>query len=158
MMHFLDAAVDGELLAELKDAGVLTPDAIDRIHLEMGRPECGTLSEFLLAGAGIVPEKPWLYWLIRRHGCHRFGRVILEEGEAVCTGAAPQAEDNLPYRQCTDGALLVAVLRPDRTAATAQRLAPRRLHWAAGTLAEMRDLRASWIKLRSRQPSCPVSC
>lgn len=144
MMHFIDAVPDGQLLAELKDSGVLTPDAIDRIHGEMGRPETGTLSEFLLSGAGCIPEKPWLYWLIRRHGCHRFGRVALR-GDAAAIRAEESAGDgNLPFRVCADGGLLVAVLRPDlRDALEKRRLAPRLL-WAAATLKESTDLRAAW--------------
>jgi hypothetical protein len=149
MMHFIDAAADGELLAELKDAGVLTPDVVDRIHREMGRPETGTLSEFLLAGASCVPEKPWLYWLIRRHDCHRFGRVLLHKDARESASELPPRDDNLPYRRCADGALMVALLRPDLRAATAQSLAPRRVHWAAATLSELGDLRASWHKARS---------
>ncbi len=157
MMHFIDAVPDGLLLAELKDSGVLTPDAIDRIHGEMGRPETGTLSEFLLSGAGCIPEKPWLYWLIRRHGCHRFGRVALR-GDAAGIRAEDGAGDgNLPFRVCADGGLLVAVLRPDLRAATARRLAPLRLDWAAATLAELKALGEAWRRVRAEVRQCRES-
>ena len=90
MMHFIEPAADGELMAELRDAGLLAPDAIERIDALMGRPESGTLNDFLLAGAELIPEMPWLTWLIRRHGCHRFGQVVWH-GEA-----APWAQGDLP--------------------------------------------------------------
>lgn len=152
MMHFIDAAPDGALLAELKDAGVLTPDVIDRTHGEMGRPETGTLSDFLLSGAGCIPEKPWLYWLIRRHGCHRFGRAVLH-GDAVDVAGAAE-DDNLPYRLCSDGSLLVAVLRPDLLEPTVRRLSPRPVHRAAAALSELRDLRAAWRRSRTGLSPC----
>jgi hypothetical protein len=149
MMHFTDAAIDGELLAELKDAGVLTPAVIDRIHQAMGRPESGGLNDFLLAGAELVPDGPWLSWLIRRHGCHRFGRVFRHEEAPPWIGESPPQDGNLPYRQASAGTLLVAVLRPDLRAGTSRRLAPARLHWAAGTLPELRKLRISSKKTHS---------
>jgi hypothetical protein len=141
MMHLNSADNDDSLLAELKDAEVLDPGSIERIHEAMGRPESGSLTEFLLAGADIIPGNPWLTWLIRRHGCHRFGRVSWRQGEAGW-GIAPAAMGpNLPYRRTTEGVFLVAVLRPDLLAATAKRLSPHRLLRAAGTLSELRDLR-----------------
>jgi hypothetical protein len=144
MLHFLDAAVDGEWMAELKDAGLLAPDQIDRIDELMGRPESGSLNAFLLAGADLVPEKPWLTWLIRRHGCHRYGKAAWR-GESLAWqphGIPP--DGNLPYRQGEDGALLVAVLRPDLLPATGERLQPRSWLRAAATLREMRDLHRAW--------------
>jgi hypothetical protein len=144
MLHFLDAAVDGEWMAELKDAGLLAPDQIDRIDERMGRPESGSLNAFLLAGADLVPEKPWLTWLIRRHGCHRYGAAVWR-GEPLAwqpTGIA--SDGNLPYRQCEDQRLLVAVLRPDLLPATGARLQPRSWLRAAATLREMRDLHRAW--------------
>ncbi len=75
MIHFIDSARDGELIAELRDEGVLARDVIALIDESMGRPESGTLNDFLLAGADFIPEKAWLSWLIRRYGCHRFGHV-----------------------------------------------------------------------------------
>jgi hypothetical protein len=88
-MHFLNPALDGELMAELRDTGVLAPDLIDRIEAAMGRPECGTLNDFLLAGADLIPEKPWLSWLIRRHGCHRFGRVAWHDEAGAWVRGGP---------------------------------------------------------------------
>jgi hypothetical protein len=150
MMHFAEPAVDGELMAELRDAGLLAPDVIDCIDAILGRPETGTLNEFLLAGAELVPEKPWLTWLIRRHGCHRFGRVAWPEQGAAWTRLELPEAGNLPYRECDDGSLLVAVLRPDLLEAT--RLSwPAPQHRAAATLAEMRALHAAWR-------SAPASC
>jgi hypothetical protein len=149
MMHFINSEEDGVLLGDLKDAGVLDPGTIERIHEAMGRPESGSLTEFFLAGAEFIPEKPWLYWLIRRHSCHRFGRVTwLAEDEAWAGDPVPK-DANLPYRQTPEGALLIAVLRPDFLAATAKRLAPRTLLWAAGTPVELRDLRDARRKARS---------
>jgi hypothetical protein len=145
MMHFVDRAADGELMAELRDVGLLAPDTIERIDALMGHPGAGTLNDFLLAGAEIVPEKPWITWLIRRHGCHRFGRVGWPEGAAGWAQADPAAEGNLPYRECADHSLLLAVLRPDLMAATARRWAPR-LQRAAATLSEIRALHAAWRK------------
>ena len=149
-MHFVEPAADGELMAELRDAGLLAPDVIDRIDAILGRPETGTLNDFLLAGAELVPEKPWLTWLIRRHGCHRFGRVLWPETGAAWTRVELPAAGNLPYRECDDRSLLVAVLRPDLLEET-------RLSWpgpqfpAAATLVEIRALHAAW---RSAAASC----
>jgi hypothetical protein len=148
-MHFNNAEADSGLLGDLKDAGLLDPGTLERIHESMGRPESGSLTDFLLAGAEFVPEKPWLCWLVRRHGCHRFGRVVWH-GEDVGWGAdTVPADANLPYRPTPEGNLLVAVLRPDLLAATAGRLAPRRPLWAAGTLLELRELRQAWQDARS---------
>lgn len=143
MMHFTEPAADGELMAELRDSGILAPDAIDRIDALMGRPEIGTLNEFLLAGAEIIPEKPWLTWLIRRHGCHRFGPVAWCGESAGWAQRDRPAEGNLPYRECEDHSLLLAVLRPDRLAITSAQWS-RPLHRAAATLAELRALQAAW--------------
>lgn len=141
-MHFHNPDLDAGLLGDLKDAGVLDPGVIERIHESMGRPESGSLTDFLLAGAEHIPEKPWVYWLIRRHGCHRFGRVALRAGAESWCGSVP-ADGNLPYLGTPDGTVVVAVLRPDLLAATAARLAPRPILPAAGTLRELRDLRSS---------------
>ena len=149
MIHFLDPQADGELLAELKDEGVLTPDVIARTEASMGRPESGTLNAFLLAGADFIPERTWLAWLIRRHGCHRFGRVLWDDGAAAWAARGLPADGNLPYRTCPDGAVLVAILRPDLSAATGTRLKPARMHPAAATLAEIRALAFAWAE---RQP------
>jgi hypothetical protein len=149
MMHFVNADDDGGLLAELKDAEVLDPGSMEQIHELMGHPESGSLTEFLLAGANVIPVNPWLYWLIRRHGCHRFGRVSLHAEEAGDGRAQAPMDANLPYRRTPGGALLVAVLRPDLMAATAKRLAPNRALWAAGTLPEIRDLREAWLRAGS---------
>jgi hypothetical protein len=143
MMHFAEPAADGELMAELRDAGILAPDVIDRIDALLGRPETGTLNEFLLAGAEIIPEKPWLTWLIRRHGCHRFGRVGWRGEKAAWAQRDRPKEGNLPYRECEDHSLLLAVLRPDLLEITSRQW-PAPLHRAAATLTELRDLQAAW--------------
>jgi hypothetical protein len=130
-------------MAELKDAGLLAPDVIDRIDAILGRPETGTLNEFLLAGAGVIPERPWLTWLIRRHGCHRFGRVAWQGEGAPWAQSEPTEPGNLPYRECDDRSLLVAVLRPDLLGETERRW-PGPQHRAAATLAEIRALHAAW--------------
>jgi len=143
MMHFAEPAADGELMAELRDAGLLAPDVIERIDLLLGQPETGTLNDFLLAGAEVIPEKPWLTWLIRRHGCHRFGRVAWDGAAAGWSQMEMPREGNLPYRECAGSSLLVAVLRPDLMAATARQWPVPQLR-AAATLAEMRALHAAW--------------
>jgi hypothetical protein len=141
MLHFRDAAADGEWMAELKDAGLLAPDQIDRIDALMGRPETGTLNEFLLAGAELVAEKAWLSWLIRRHGCHRYGQAVVRDPVSAWPAHDPvPADGNLPFRQCEDRTLLVAVLRPDFLPATGARLPAQSWHPAAATLREVRDL------------------
>jgi hypothetical protein len=142
-MRFVRTNAEESLFADLRDAGVVTPDTINRIDEAMGRPEGTTLDEFLLAGADHIAEADWLYWLIRRHGCHRFGRVRRDPASPRIFPDTPSAELNLPYRTCADGSLLVAVLRPDLREATRERLEGRRLHWAAATLREVRDLRAA---------------
>ena len=147
MMHFIDAATDGRLMAELRDEGVLAPDVISRIDEAMGRPESGTLSDFLLAGAAHIPGKPWLTWLIRRHGCHRFGRVAWAGDAQEWACGNPPPGPNPPYRSCPDGSLLVAILRPDLVDATDARFAPRRLHRAAATPVEVAALRSAWRRL-----------
>ena len=143
MLHFLDPAADGEWMAELKDAGLLAPDKIDRIDALMGRPESGTLNAFLLAGADLVPEQPWLSWLIRRHGCHRYGKAVCRAKTLPGRQIEIPPDGNLPYRQCEDRALLVAVLRPDLLPATGERLQAWSWHRAAATLREVRDLHAA---------------
>jgi hypothetical protein len=157
MMHFLEPAVDGELMAELRDVGLLAPDTMERIDALMGHPETGTLNAFLLAGADVIPEKPWLTWLIRHHGCDRFGRVTWHGGSAAWAQGELPDEGNLPFRECEDRSLLLAVLRPDLLAATARRW-PWPLHRAAATLAEIRALHAAWREIRGpgRDPSPPT--
>jgi hypothetical protein len=144
MMHFHDTAVDGEWLAELKEAGLLTPDVMESIDAAMGRPESGTLNDFLLAGADVISENNWLSWLIRRYGCHRFTRAVWREPDAAWAQGPIPPDGNLPYRRCADGAVLVAVLRPDRREATIKRFGEQSVHWSASTLREMRDLHAAW--------------
>jgi hypothetical protein len=144
MMHFQAPRADAELLAELREVGLLTPENIERIDLRMGRPESGRLDDFLLAGAEDIPAADWIAWLIRRHGCHRFGPVRWNESCRRAPELDPGDSPNLPYGICRDGGLLVAVLRPDlRDALEKRRLAPRLL-WAAATLKESTDLRAAW--------------
>jgi hypothetical protein len=143
-MHFLDPKTDGEFMAELRDASLLPPDILERIDAAMGRPETGTLDELLLAGADAISEPDWIAWLIRRHGCHRFGPVI----RAAAVGARVHGEvaglSNLPYEVSADGGLLMATLRPDRRAEAAERFRAPRLLWAAATLRESRSLRSAW--------------
>ena len=140
-------------MAELRDTGVLAPDLIDRIDAAMGRPESGTLSDFLLAGADLIPEKPWLSWLIRRHRCHRFGRVLWHEEALDWARDGLPSTGNLPFRKGEPGCVLVAVLRPDCLEATSRSFPAARLHWAAGTLGEIRQLHLAW---RQAVP-CPAS-
>jgi hypothetical protein len=144
MMHFTNAADDGPFFAELRESGILAPDVIDRIDAAMGRPEAGTLNDFLLAGAELISERPWLAWLIRRHDCHRYGRVDWHEEVAPLASAGPVARGNLPYRKCQDGSILVAVLRPDCRKATGNCWPGARLWWAAATLSELRELNHAW--------------
>jgi hypothetical protein len=151
MMHFMERA-DGAWLAELREAGLLTPDLTERIDAAMGRPESGTLNDFLMAGADILSAEAWLSWLIRRYGCHRFGRAVWREEAASWACSPAPADGNLPLRTCADGSLVVAVLRPDRREATAGRYPERKLHWAAASLREMRDLHTVW-----RRASASVS-
>lgn len=142
MIHFNPASADGRLLAELKDAGVLSPDIIEQIYAAMGRPENGTLDEFLQAGADFIRENDWLSWLIRRHGCHRFGRAIRHETATLWEECGLPADGNFPYRRCGTGHVLVAVSRPDRFEGTQRRVKGFRPLWAAATLREILDLRA----------------
>ncbi len=143
MMHFVNRAVDGELMAELRDAGLLDPALIERIDAAMGRPETGTLNAFLLGGADFIAENAWLFWLIREHGCHRFGRVGWRPEAGGWSRAGPPPDGNLPYRSCADAGCLVAVLRPDLWVETSRRW-PGPLHRAAATLKELRTLQAAW--------------
>jgi hypothetical protein len=144
MMHFQNPAEDGPFFAELRESGILAPDIIDRIDSDMGRPETGCLNDFLLAGAELIPDKMWLAWLIRRHGCHRFGRVSWHDEIAPLARTETAIGGNLPYRKCQNGSLLVAVLRPDRCKTTMERWPATQLWWAAGTLNELRELNNAW--------------
>jgi hypothetical protein len=111
----------------------------------MGRPESGTLNEFLLAGADFISENNWISWLIRRYGCHRFTRAVWRNECAAWARDSLPPDGNLPYRRCDDGAVLVAVLRPDRREVTAKRFGEQTtIHWSASTLRELRDLHAAW--------------
>lgn len=145
MMHFLDVEADGALAAELKDAGLLAPDVVERIEAALHRPETGTMNEFLLAGADWIPERAWLSWLIRRHGCHRFGSVGGSPATGEPRGAVP-ADGNLPCRRCGDGSIVVAVLRPDRMAETARRWPRTAVLRAAASLREIRALHEAWAR------------
>ncbi|HVW22031.1 MAG TPA: hypothetical protein VHC86_12525 [Opitutaceae bacterium] len=141
-------AADATLLADLREAGLLTPDILEGMAAAAGHPEEATLNEYLLAGAELVPEAAWLSWLIRRHGCHRYGRVgWREEAEAWARSGLPP-EGNLPCRRCADGRhALLAVLRPDRIAASERRYPGPVWLRAAATLPEMRELHAVWARL-----------
>lgn len=144
MMRFQNSARDGEFMAGLRDAGILTPDLIDRIDAAMGRPDSGALTDFLLAGAEIIPELTWLTWLIRRHGCHRVGPVTLQSDTLAAITNRDTLGDNLPYRFTADDSLLIALVRPDRWAEETQILTPRRCIKVAATLREARALRTAW--------------
>jgi hypothetical protein len=151
MLHFPDA-VDREWLAEIKDAGLLAPDAIERIHGLMGRPESAPLNDFLIAGAGVVAEGPWLSWLIRRHGCHRHGKPTGPLALPLAPSEGIPPDGNLAYRRGADSSILVAVLRPDLLPATAQRLAGG-WHRSAVTLREMGALRLALDPARPADPA-----
>ena len=146
MIHLPPGSGDAEFLADLKEAGILTPDVIERIDASLGRPENGTLDGFLVAGADFVRTDHWLSWLIRSHGCHRFGRVNWREEAAEWARTGAPSEANIPYRRCGDGSLLVAVLRPDRLPASAERWRTSRLLRAAATLGEIRELKSAWVR------------
>ena len=142
MMHLPPR--DGECLAELRDMSVLTPDILDQIDARLGRRERGTLNEILLGGADLIPEGPWLTWLIRRHHCHRFGRVKWKEAMAALGKGGPIGDGNLPYQRCVDGSLLLAVMRPDLLPSAMDFWKAATTHLAAASLVEMRELYAAW--------------
>lgn len=142
MIRFLEPRADDLLWQELRDASLLDPQSIGRIDDKLGRPESCSLNAVLLAGADVIPERRWLSWLIRRHGCHRYGRVAWRPEAAIWVDGATAEDGNVPYRQTADGgAILVAVMRPDRLDATRRRLAGRVVLPAAATLAESAELR-----------------
>jgi len=144
MIQLMPDSGDDILVSELREAGVLTPDVVEHIDASLGRPEDCPLDEFLLSGAELIRENDWISWLIRRHGCHRFGRVSWpDDGAAWMNGGLP-ADGNIAYRRCANGDVLVAVLRPDKVPDTSERLKGVRPLWAAATLREIRDLRAAW--------------
>jgi len=145
---------DRELLAELKEAGLVTPITLESICARLVPGEEPGLSEFLLAGADLVPEADWLTWMIRRHGCFRFGPVHLaadfgsERWQALAYRELPPLEQhpNLPYAMLPvpaagRPACLVAVLRPDYPVPGLP---------AAATLPEIRDLRRRWSATSGR--------
>ncbi len=151
-MIVFEEARDRELLAELKEAGLVTPITLEAICGRLGTREDPGLSEFLLAGFDLIGEADWLTWMIRRHGCYRFGPVQLaadfgsERWQAAVGGGElpplPQ-HPNLPYALLpvpASGrpACLVAVLRPDHPVAGLP---------AAATLKELRELRQRWNAL-----------
>ncbi len=144
MMRFQNAARDGEFMAALRDAGILTPDLIEKIDAAMGRPDSGALTDFLLAGAEVIPELAWLTWLIRQHGCHRVGPVALQPDTLDAVTNREALGENLPYRFTADDSFLIAVVRPDRWASDTANLAPRRCIKVAATLREARALRTAW--------------
>ncbi len=141
MIPLTDPSADGPLLAELMEVGLLAPDVIQRIDLAAGPRETMALNDYLLAGADFVPEPAWLAWLIRRHGCHRFGPVGWHAEAAGWAQGELPAHGNLAYRQAAGGAPVVAVLRPDRlkTGGAANPV------WAAATLRELRTVRTAWL-------------
>lgn len=135
---------DNECLAELRDMGVLTPSTLEQINARLGRPERCDLIEFLLGGADLISEGLWLTWLIRRHECHRFGRVKWKETMIALEKGGPLGDGNLPYQRCADGSLLVAVMRPDLLSSAISFWKTPALHLAATTLPEMHELRRAW--------------
>ena len=156
MIPLADPGADGPLLAELKEAGILSPDVVPRIDAVLGPRECASLNQYLLAGAEFIAEAGWLAWLIRRHGCHRFGRVVWHPDAAPWVQGELPAHGNLPYRSAGDGGALVAVLRPDRMDSGN----PATAHWAAATLGEVAALHSAWraaldgTSAELRGPSC----
>jgi len=144
MIHLLPGSPDEIFVSELREAGILTPDVMERIDSSLNRPEHCLLDEFLLAGAGFIKTNDWLSWLIRQHGCHRFGRVAWSGDACAWISEGLPADGNLPYRRCADGRVMVAVLRPDRLPATYERLRDSRPLWAAATLNEILDLKNAW--------------
>lgn len=152
MIHLLPGSPDEILASELREAGILTPDVVERIDASLGRPEHCLLDDFLLSGANFIRTNEWLSWLIRRNGCHRFGRVVRPVDGSAWTGDGVPADGNIPYRYCADGRLLVAVLRPDKMPATVERLKDSRPLWAAATLREIGELRASLNDFRPELP------
>jgi hypothetical protein len=152
MIHLLSGSTDENFISELKEAGVLAPDVMERIDISLGRPEHCLLDNFLLSGADFIKADEWISFLIRRHGCHRFGRVTWSDDvSAPATGDLP-TDGNIPYRRCMDGRAMVAVLRPDKLPATSERLKMSRPLWAAATLHEIRDLRNAWSGSRREMP------
>jgi hypothetical protein len=152
MIHLVPGSGDETLVSELREAGVLTPDVMEHIDASLGRPEDCLLDEFLLSGAEFIRENDWISWLIRRHGCHRFGRVFWpDNGSAWINGCLPD-DGNIAYRRCANGDVLVAVLRPDKIPDTSERLKGVRPLWAAATLREIRDLRATWNRPPADMP------
>jgi hypothetical protein len=152
---------DRELLAELKEAGLVTPITLEAICARLASWEDPGLSEFLLAGAELIDEANWLTWMIRRHGCYRFGPVKLaadfgsERWQAVASGELPPVSHhpNLPYALLpvpASGrpACLVAVLRPDYPVSGLP---------AAATLTEIRELRRRWSATSGRAGPSPFS-
>jgi hypothetical protein len=140
-------SADAALLADLKDAGLLTPDILEGMEIAADRPEDGTLNEYLLAGAKLVSEEAWLLWLIRRHGCHRYGRIGWRDEALTWARSGLPPEGNLPFRPCADGQhALLAVMRPDRIVASERRYPGTTWLRAAATLTEMRDLHAAWTR------------
>jgi len=151
MINFA-AAIDRELLAELKEASLVTPIVLEAIHGRLDDEEHTDLNEFLLAGADLIDEREWLIWMIRRHGCYRFGPVRLAVdagGERWVQAGLADAERireaaNLPYAvlpvpKAGQPACMVAVLRPDLPVSGLR---------AAATLRELRQLRADWARVR----------
>ncbi|MGH7996512.1 MAG: hypothetical protein ACREFX_09190 [Opitutaceae bacterium] len=139
MITFFDER-DAALFSELKECGLLVPSTAERIHAALGRPESASLDRFLLAGSALVDENAWLCWLIRRHGCSRFGPVRRREDSALPAEVDP-LEPNLPYRTTAAAEYMIAVLRPDLREETLRRLKRPRALWAAATLGELNGLR-----------------
>lgn len=142
MAAFVDPA-ERALLAELKEAAIITPAVTEAIQVALGRAEHYSFEEFLLAGAEAIDERHWLSWLIRQQNCLRFGPVVLDGAEAE-GWPPPAARDeplpaNLPYARLKSGAFLYGVLRPD-VAVEGYR--------AAATLTELRELRRAWERVR----------
>jgi hypothetical protein len=152
MIHLLPGSTDENYVSELREAGVLTPDVMERIDAFLGQPEFCLLDEFLLSGADFIQSNEWISWLIRRHGCHRFGRICWPDDASAWKSEGVTADGNIPYRRCPNGRVLVAVLRPDKLPATLERLKDSHPLWAAATLREIRDLRDAWSASRREMP------
>ncbi len=66
-MFFIDQSKDVPLFHELIREGVFSSAVWDSLPL----PPEGKLLDILVSFRAKIPEKPWIDWLIRKHGCTR---------------------------------------------------------------------------------------
>jgi hypothetical protein len=152
MISFKQGSEDFLLMSELREANILTPDIIRKIESSTPNAVYLNLSEFLISGAEHINESKWLTWLIRFKGCYRFGNVLWTDQAKLWSYQGLPSDSNFPYLLTHEQRGIVAVLRPDRLAYTADRLKALRPFWAAATLLEIRLLRKSWVESYSRRP------